>query len=65
MTLSDVINKLRERADGQGEWLNNNAPTCFVDQGHLDEGTPERAYWHYGYRVALLDAIKLLSAIGQ
>ncbi len=28
-------------------------------QRHLDEGTVERAYWHYGYMVALRDVLRL------
>ncbi|WP_189048789.1 hypothetical protein [Aliidongia dinghuensis] len=42
------------------EWLNENSPYCFADQAHLDENSRERAYWHYGYLVALMDVVKLL-----
>jgi hypothetical protein len=52
--------RLQERADAIGKWLSDNAPYVTADQKHLDENTPERAYWHYGYRAALLDAIKYL-----
>ena len=31
------------------------------EQRHLDAGTPEREYWHYGYMVALRDVIRLLT----
>lgn len=55
-----MIDKFQERADGIGKWLNDNAPYCFADQKHLDENTPERAYWHYGYRAALIDVMKQL-----
>jgi hypothetical protein len=37
-----------------------NAPECQVEQKHLDAGTPERVYWHYGYLCALRDALDLL-----
>lgn len=55
-----AIDKFQERADGMKEWLVENAPYIAADQKHLDENTVERAYWHYGYRAALLDVIKLL-----
>ena len=42
------------------EWLRENAPYCFADQSHLDANTVERAYWHYGYLVALKDVRRLL-----
>ena len=42
------------------EWLNENCPNCGDEQRHLDEGTVERQYWHYGYLVALRDIRKLL-----
>lgn len=37
------------------EWLRKNAPLCEEEQRQLDEGTAERAYWHYGYLTALRD----------
>lgn len=52
-----LTEKLQRRADEIGAWLTDNAPYCTADQRHLDENTPERAYWHYGYRAALLDVI--------
>jgi hypothetical protein len=36
------------------------APYSFTDQRHLDPNTPERAYWHQGYRAALTDVLHLL-----
>ena len=36
-------------------WLCRYAPYCAEEQAHLDEGTRERAYWHYGYLVAIAD----------
>lgn len=32
------------------------------DQKHLNEGTPERAYWHHGYAMALKDTLRMLRA---
>lgn len=31
-----------------------------AQQRHLDAASPERAYWHAGYRSALIDALRLL-----
>lgn len=31
------------------------------EQKHLDEGTVERDYWHYGYLMALRDLLGLIS----
>ena len=53
--------KLNERAAGIELWLTENAPYVVADQKHLDEHSPERAYWHYGYLVALRDTLKLLN----
>jgi hypothetical protein len=48
----DVIDKrIRELT----AWLRENAPECSEEQQHLDEGTAERVYWHYGYLIALRD----------
>lgn len=52
---------LMTRLDGQQEWLFRNHPEVFTEQKHLDEGSIERAYWHYGYMVALRDVIQFLT----
>ena len=41
-------------------WLQENAPDTAEMQIHLDADTSERAYWHHGYLVALLDMRELL-----
>ncbi len=41
------------------DWLMLEHPDIFHEQKHLDEGTTERAYWHYGYLVALKDILNL------
>ncbi len=41
------------------KWLSENAPYVAADQKHLDENTPERAYWHHGYLSALTDVATL------
>lgn len=56
---------MREHLEGRivaiEEWLKESHPNCFVEQAHLDAGTDGRAYWHYGYIVALQDALALIS----
>jgi len=53
------VDKVRERLAGIEIWLTENAPYILADQKHLDENTLERAYWHYGYMVALRDVLAL------
>lgn len=43
-------------------WMNENAPYADVEQKHLDENSLERAYWNYGYLVALRAVKRMLSA---
>lgn len=53
----DAVDAIRERMAA----LKPQVPSsCWVLQHHLDEGTPERAYWHYGYYVALVDVLQIL-----
>lgn len=51
---------IADRINGLSEWIANNAPNC-AEQAHLDEGSSERAYWHYGYLQALRDVQALLN----
>jgi hypothetical protein len=50
---------IRQRMDKIQEWIGDEAPYIVADQLHLDANTPERAYWHYGYRAALRDVLDL------
>jgi hypothetical protein len=43
------IEVLSGKADALERWLAKHAPYCDTFQRHLDEGTIEQAYWHYGY----------------
>ena len=51
---------LEKRRDDTAEWLRDTAPECGREHKHLDEGTEARAYWHFGYLMALKDALALL-----
>jgi hypothetical protein len=56
----DVIEKLSDRLDGIKEFLKENRE-ILASNKYLDEGTPERVYWHAGYASALSDIINLVS----
>lgn len=51
------------RHDDTQRWLKDNHPAVLEEQKHLDEGTMERAYWHYGYMAALRDILKLMEDV--
>ena len=61
--MRDNIVLLKRRRDGIREWLQDEAPHTAVDQKHLEEASPERAYWHHGYQAALNDVIDLLNPV--
>ena len=56
----DPLQSIQRRIDELAGWLDENGARCHAEQRHLDEGTDERLYWHYGYLVALRDMQKLL-----
>ena len=43
-------------------WLAEHAPYCEASQKHLDQGTVEQAYWHYGYVCAIRDILAIVDA---
>jgi hypothetical protein len=53
----NLLERMRERRDGQLDWLRENHPEVFNEQKHLDGGSPERAYYHFGYASALRDVL--------
>lgn len=55
----DIEARLRERAHALEGWLRDEAPYTGFDQKHTQEHTPERAYWHHGYMMALRDVLRL------
>jgi hypothetical protein len=55
------VQALSEKANGLTGWLTENAPYCETSQKHLETGTVEQAYWHYGYLCASRDILALLS----
>ena len=59
--LQEAVERMEARRDGLQEWLRENGGNCFEEQAHTDRGTSEQVYWHYGYLMALRDALTLLS----
>jgi hypothetical protein len=61
--MSDVLDlqRLRDRERGIQKWIKENHPTIQSEQKHLDEGSTERAYWHYGYMVGVRDVLNFLT----
>lgn len=55
------ISALEKRVKDLQDWLKENAPEVFAQQKHLDEGSQERVYWHYGYFAAVRDIYRLLT----
>lgn len=54
----------RRRAELR-RWLAEHAPDVEREQRHLHEGSAERAYWHYGYYVALNDVWAMMAGSGD
>jgi hypothetical protein len=65
MSESNPFSLLRRRRDSIRDWLDDEAPYTAHDQRHLDQDTPERAYWHHGYQAALTDVLEMLSSADE
>src|SRR5579863_8892723 len=50
---SEQMQALARRTEELTRWLSENAPFCATAQRHLEQGTVEQAYWHFGYLCAL------------
>lgn len=57
---STEIARIEQRIRDLASWLKENGPEGGLEQKHLQEGSPERVYWHLGYMVALRDTLSLL-----
>ena len=58
--MDDVVQLLQARISAHQEFLDEADVSILKEGKYLDRGTPERAYWHHGYMVALQDVIRLL-----
>ena len=54
------IEQIRKRMVDLDCWLRKSGSEVFDDQHHLDHGTIEQLYWHYGQYIALRDALEIL-----
>ena len=58
--MDTFVNILRKRRIGILDWINNSNTMCQSEQKHLDNGTPEQAYWNHGYASAIKDMLNML-----
>ena len=55
---NDALREALEKRRGTlTRFIEAEAPYIPNEQKHLDHGTPERAYWHYGYLMCVLDVL--------
>jgi hypothetical protein len=54
------MNAISRRAEELTRWLADKASYCMATQKHLEEGSIEQAYWHYGYLCALRDVVTMI-----
>jgi hypothetical protein len=55
---------IRHCAEALEHWLEEHAPKVHEEQAHLDEGSDARAYWNYGYLMALRDVLNTMDRAG-
>lgn len=53
-------NVIRRRIAVLDAWLRAQGVDVKQEQAHLNEGSRERLYWHYGYLSGLRDAVNAL-----
>jgi len=53
-----MFEEIKNRIQGLDAWVSEQGVK--EEQAHLNKDTKERAYWHYGYLVALKDVLALL-----
>lgn len=58
LQIEAILDKVQELT----RWLAENAPGCEISQRHLDPGTQEQIYWHYGYVCAIRDILSLIES---
>jgi hypothetical protein len=50
-----------ERIAAMEEWMRQYGSSALREQRHLDRDSIERAYWNYGYLIALQEALALVT----
>jgi hypothetical protein len=61
-SLGQLLDSLSTRAKEMREAMKKEGASV-KDQRHLDNGSPERAYWHAGYVSALDDVLGLIQKL--
>jgi hypothetical protein len=57
------IQAIVDKANALERWLSEHVPEVERSQKHLDPGTLEQAYWHYGYVCALRDVLAVINRV--
>ena len=55
------MRSIGERANQLADSICESSTDCIGEQGQLNEGSRERAYWQYGYMVALRDVLRFMA----
>lgn len=58
----NALSALERRRDELIDWLATEAHHSIHDQHHLEDGSSEQTYWHYGYLIAIQDVLAALGA---
>jgi hypothetical protein len=58
---SEQMQAISRRVEEMTRWLSDSAPSCETEQKHLEQGTMEQAYWHFGYLCALRDVVLMIN----
>jgi len=61
--MNELEERLMARFDAMKDWLKDEYPSIAQEQKHLDKGTVEQGYWHFGYAMALKDVLSRMSKL--
>jgi hypothetical protein len=61
MGMATAADRVRRRIAALERWLRQHGVHVSRVQAHLDEGSLERLYWHYGYLAGLRDALNTVT----
>jgi hypothetical protein len=53
---------VRARIEELGKWLSAQGVNVADDRAHIDQGSRDRLYWHFGYLIGLQEALKVLTS---
>lgn len=61
--ISSLLHALKARRETVILWLKKNHPSVVKENKHLNQDGETRAYWHYGYLMAISDIIKKIEQL--